>query len=346
MDSLIFTYEGYENTNIGDYIQSLAAKQFCDDCNVIYYHRDKLNEYKGQDVKVIMNGWFTHKPENWPPSKHIHPLFVAFHINIDAYKYLLSENSIRYLKQFEPIGCRDENTVNMLRSKGVNSYFSSCLTTTLGYKYRSEKERSKVYVVDPVHFVPEMSYRLKKYVFLFYYIRFFRGVNRYIRSIKVNNKYDLSFCKRNYSRYASIIRSYIIIRQILSPTELKKVEVLTQYHYDYEYPTNESRFQRAEKLIHLYSNAKLVITSRIHCALPCLGLNTPVIFLQNDDDSLASTCRFSGLLDLLNVIHFRKNKVTQSIYALPIDVQKIKNAKTYLKFSADLISKCKSFFSK
>lgn len=346
MDSLIFTYEGYENTNIGDYIQSLAAKQYCEDNNIVYYHRDKLNQYKGPDVKVIMNGWFTHEPENWPPSKYIYPLFVAFHINVEAYKYLLSENSIQYLKQFEPIGCRDENTAEILRSKGVNAYFSSCLTTTLGYKYSSNKERSKIYVVDPVHFVPEMSYRFRKYLFVLYYIRFFRGINHYIKSLKRNNKYDLSFCKKNLDRYASIIRSYIIIRQILSPVDLKKMEVLTQYHYDYEYPTNESRFQRAEDLIRLYSNAQLVITSRIHCALPCLGLNTPVVFLQNDDDSIESTCRFDGLLSLLNVIHFRKNKVTKSIYSLPINVNKVKNKPAYLKYSVVLISMCKEFFSR
>ena len=37
MESLIFTYEGYKNTNIGDYIQSLAAKQFWDSTNIGYY---------------------------------------------------------------------------------------------------------------------------------------------------------------------------------------------------------------------------------------------------------------------------------------------------------------------
>lgn len=343
MDSLIFTYEGYEHTNIGDYIQGLAAKQYCGDDNIIYYHRDKLNQYKGPDVKVIMNGWFTHKPENWPPSKYIHPLFVSFHINVGAYEYLLSENSIQYFKQFEPIGCRDENTANILRNKGVNAYFSSCLTTTLGYKYSSNKERSKIYVVDPVYFVPEMSSRFRKYLFVLYYIRFFRGINRYIKNLKRNNKYDLSFCRKNIYRYASIIRSYIIIRQILSPVDLKKIEVLTQYHYDYEYPTNESRFQRAEELVRLYSNAQLVITSRIHCALPCLGLNTPVVFLQNDDDSIESTCRFDGLLNLLNIIHFRKNKVTNSIYSLPINIKQVKNSRAYSEYSNTLIMKCKKF---
>ena len=32
----IFTYEGFKDTNIGDYIQSLAARQFLDKENIAY----------------------------------------------------------------------------------------------------------------------------------------------------------------------------------------------------------------------------------------------------------------------------------------------------------------------
>ena len=38
------------------------------------------------------------------------------------------------------------------------------------------------------------------------------------------------------------------------------------------------RFNIAKKLLDKYSKAKLVITSRLHGALPCLALNTPFIF--------------------------------------------------------------------
>ena len=121
---------------------------------------------------------------------------------------------------------------------------------------------------------------------------------------------------------------------------------MTQYHYDYEYPTNESRFKRAEELIHLYSEAQLVITSRIHCALPCLGLKTPVIFLQNKDDSIESTCRFNGLLELLNVIEFRKNKIIKSPYKLPLDPDKMNNTTRHLSYANKLIERCKAFANK
>lgn len=348
MKGLIFTYEGYPNTNIGDYIQSLAAKQFFpEDFDVIFHHRDELNSYKGDEVKVIMNGWFTHKPENWPPSDNINPLFVAFHINSSAYQQLLSKDSLAYLKRYQPIGCRDEMTAKLLQEHGVDAYFSSCLTTTLGYKYKTNNiERDKIYIVDPVHYVPEANSRFRKYKFLFYYLRYYKGINRYIKSLKANNNYDLCFCKKNLSRYMSIIRSYIVVRQILSPEVLKEAVILTQYHYADEYPTNEQRFARAEELIKLYSTAKLVITSRIHCALPCLGLETPVVFLKNLDDSQESLCRFDGLLNLMNIISFRKNKVIDSPFILPISMEEVKVKKDYRPFSVKLIDRVCSFLDR
>lgn len=39
----------------------------------------------------------------------------------------------------------------------------------------------------------------------------------------------------------------------------------------------------AKYLIRKYAKAKLVVTSRIHCALPCLGIETPVIFVTSDN---------------------------------------------------------------
>lgn len=345
MRTIIFTYEGFEYTNIGDYIQSLAAKQFVNnEKDIIYVHRDKLSEYTGEKAKVIMNGWFTHISANWPPAPAIKPLFVSFHINYEAYQSLLSLKSIEYLKQYEPIGCRDIDTALKLQGKNVQAYFSSCLTTTLGYKYKSSNSNDKIYIVDPVHYVPEMSYRFKKYKLLVDYITHIFGIRKYIKNIKENNIYDLKFNVKNLNRYAAIIRSYIIVKQILNKDELDKAVVLTQYHYDYEYPTNESRFERAEELIRMYSEARLVITSRIHCALPCLGLETPVIFLKNADDTPESTCRFKGLLNLLNIITFKKNKIIDSCIKTPMSAVKIKNKNDYKRYSLDLIDQCTKFY--
>ena len=44
-----------------------------------------------------------------------------------------------------------------------------------------------------------------------------------------------------------------------------------------------SRFTAAYKLIEMYGTAKLVITQRIHAALSCVGMGTPVIFINSSD---------------------------------------------------------------
>lgn len=121
--------------NIGDYIQSVAAEQFWDhiDC---YCEREALNEIQSGDrINLIMNGWFMWKPQNFPPANCINPLFVSFHIVPLFKKTFFTPETIEYLKRYEPIGARDVGTQRLLESYGINSYFSSCLTLTLGMKY-------------------------------------------------------------------------------------------------------------------------------------------------------------------------------------------------------------------
>lgn len=337
---LAFTYEGFENTNIGDYIQSLAAMQFYS--KYITFHRDDLGIYEGEEVRAIMNGWFTHRPENWPPSKKIHPLFVAFHINSTSYSTIISSQSLEYLRQYQPIGCRDKASAEILNKNGVEAYFSSCLTTTLGLTYKKENVMRKgICIVDPVHFVPESGRRLQKYLLVLKALPYWGGIRHYMKELQKNCNYTLPYNKVGFNRLLSIIRSYKIVRKLITKDDLKNAIYLTQYHISSEYPTNEDRFKRAKELLSIYSSSELVITSRIHCALPCLGLETPVIFLRNMDDSEESTCRFAGLLDLLNVISFKKDRLMETKFQLPL--KNVHNKKEY-KFYADrLINMCRLF---
>ena len=48
-----------------------------------------------------------------------------------------------------------------------------------------------------------------------------------------------------------------------------------------------------ENLLRTYQNAKAVITTRLHCALPCLALGTPVLLLS--DEQIPEPGRFDGL---------------------------------------------------
>ena len=71
---------------------------------------------------------------------------------------------------------------------------------------------------------------------------------------------------------------------------------------------------KANDLLNKYRNAKLVITSRLHCALPCRAFNTDVIFIHKN---LNTDHRFSGLLEILNgnidKIDYNTKKINRNI---------------------------------
>ena len=87
-----FAVLSYPNSNnLGDFIQSIAAKYELNAKKIYELDRDQLYIYNGPRVFLIMNGWFMEEPMNWPPSEKITPLFLSFHLNPTAKKkYLVS----------------------------------------------------------------------------------------------------------------------------------------------------------------------------------------------------------------------------------------------------------------
>lgn len=59
-----------------------------------------------------------------------------------------------------------------------------------------------------------------------------------------------------------------------------------------------TRFKQVEELLTIYQNAQAVITTRLHCAMPCLALGTPVLLLNDED--LFDHGRLDGLSDLVH----------------------------------------------
>lgn len=276
----LFTYdENKKFFNVGDNIQSLAAKQFLPQVDT-FINREHLADYKGDKMKVIMNGWFTHNYNNWLPSADIEPLFISFHVNNTAAPYMLSEKAVAYLKTHEPIGCCDEFTVETLKAKGINAYFSGCLTLTLdSYKVDDTLRGDDIYIVDPLYSYPtweKVTYDWK----------------RVIRSIQNGDFFKTGKQQQH-------------LRKFIDEELLKTAKFINQEPPANTY-TDAQKFAMAEDLLHKYAKAKLVITSRIHCALPCLALGTPVIFV-NGFDSFVDSCRFEGILELFNRIDIDTN---------------------------------------
>lgn len=281
--------------NIGDYIQALAALQFLP-TNDGFIQRESLRTYQGEDATVIMNGWFMHHPNQWPPAKSIHPIFLAFHLNVLAQEHVLSQEGIAYLKEHEPIGCRDYYTVNLLKAKGINAFFSGCLTLTLGEHFRFEGKREGIIFVDPF-FVTKWSFSsgMKNLATLFVHWKAIKAIAK---------KHPDGRGGRRMMILATFYREY---RKLFSKEALIHGEYICQQssHYKKAFQTDEERLMEAKRLVKKYAQAKLVITSRIHCALPCLGLETPVIYTEDESQSEASKCRMSGLKELFNVLLWR-----------------------------------------
>lgn len=275
----LFRYETY---NLGDEIQSIAASQFLPRVDYLI-DRDKTSHFKsdnGELVKVIMNAWYSHWPENWPPSSDIDPLLTSMHITSHYWsssgtmpnKVMLQGAGLEFFKKYQPIGSRDLTTLALFRAAGVESYFSSCMTTTL---QRPDVPRNENLIL--LNDVPDDIFK----------------------------NIDLKNMEVEY------------ISQITSEKNFKK------------------RFSMAINILEKYAQANLVITSRLHCALPCLAFGTPVILITSAEDQT----RFAGLDELLHV-HSLENFRD----SLPFDVRNPPSNKSEFKFyRKKLVDSCIDF---
>lgn len=306
--------------NVGDYVQSLAAQGFVGkpDC---YINRERAAEFKEERVKLIMNGWFTHtKTNSWIPSENIAPLFVAFHINSNAKDSILSKEGVSYLKKHEPIGCRDMNSVNLLKEVGVEAYFTGCLTLTLDRYKKENILREKIYIVDPLYNYPQYKYIISSPKEIF-------------KSLIRGDFLKLGKLKKHLSNIFSeeLLKKANYECQVIPSTGI----------------SHEERFEHANNLLEKYSTAKLVITSRIHCALPCLAMGTPVIYI-NGFDKFVDTCRFEGILNLFNRVdvdtktgnfkanfNFEGNKISSDLNII--------NKNDYLVLANQMKNTCNNF---
>jgi len=316
----LLTYdEGKQVYNVGDNVQSLAARQYLPKVDQ-FINRERMADYNGGKTKIILNGWFTHNTRNWVPSEDIQPLFVSFHVNNTAAPNMLDDKGIAYLKKHEPIGCRDQFTADTLKGKGIDAYFTGCLTLTLdSYKVDDSQRGDDIYIVDPLY-----SYPTWKKVTV--------NWKRVIRSIQDGKIFRTGRKKKHISGFID--------------EDLLK----SAHHINQEPPagihTDEQKFAMAEDILKKYAKAKLVITSRIHCALPCLALGTPVIFV-NGFDSFVDSCRFDGILDLFNRIDVdAKTGSFTSNFGLEGKIDRnttVKNLEKHHGLAEALKEKCRNF---
>lgn len=237
--------------NLGDAIQNIAVENLLRELDIepqILINHDALAAYNGDETFLVMQGWYgiCHNTFSADWSEKIKPIFLGFHLNesFNARDVFKGKNIQNKMQDFEPIGCRDRNTADFLKSLGLNAYFSGCMTLTYAAR-TTEPQNGKIFIVDVsdevLDIIPD--------------------------SIKQEADY-------------SITHMY----------KFKNYPISEEEALDFE--------NRARELLARYRNeAKLVITSRIHCAMPCIAMGIPIVFINNNFDDV----RFDVLRGLIPI---------------------------------------------
>jgi hypothetical protein len=129
-----------DTNNLGDEIQSIAVRQLLPGVDALV-DRDSLAGFTpadGAPRRIVLNGWYSGAPENWPPSEYLEPLLISMHISgtpayrsgLRARDVMLSEPLAEYLRHYGPVGARDFSTVRLLQRANIDCYFSGCVTLT------------------------------------------------------------------------------------------------------------------------------------------------------------------------------------------------------------------------
>lgn len=293
-----FALMSYDYTNnLGNEIQSIAARQFLPK---IDYHIDheKLNLFKSKEkVKMIMNAWYLDCLSSWPPSDDIDPLLISMHFNTSVNDTREVILSDKSRDFFSTYGPVGCRDFATLKLLEDND-IDAYFSGCLTLTLTGEKKKQDPYIVVNV-FKPQ-------------------EIVKYLRT-----KTDVPI----YDIYQLSTRSF------------DKKYILNQpdYYHITSFYSSDEKFFMAENLLELYENASCVITDRMHCALPSLALNTPVLFVDSAKFGLE---RLDGVTQLLRCATVEEYMDDYSIF----DVENPpENPDDYLKLRKNLINTTKEF---
>lgn len=208
--------------NLGDNMQILALQNLYRTMNIpeeeiVRIEYKDLSTYDGDYVILPINYPFYGYRNDLDVTMFSHKIIPVF-LGLSIIGADISEEERIYLRRFEPIGCRDQYTCEMLRSAGIQAYVNGCMTLTFPKKRNGYDDKKKIYCVD-------IDEELKKRI----------------------------------------------------PEELLKDCCFTTQIVVGDINAEETTKEYLDRYI---NDAKLVITSRLHCAVPCLASGIPVILYK------------------------------------------------------------------
>lgn len=221
--------------NLGDGMQAEAILQLYDHMgiarsDVVRISINDVNDYCGEPLVLPIN---INMSLNWildifPMPPLLYPVFLGLSYFASAQ---LPDQLVEWFRHFEPIGCRDESTLELMRRSGIQAYLFGCITMTM----RKVLPGNKIILAD----VPASV---------------------------------LPVCLSMFGQENCVV-----------VTHIKEVD---------GYDIAVSELENA-RLLQLYRNAKLVVTSRLHSMAPCLAMGIPVVpIVDNISPRLAWIDRF------------------------------------------------------
>ncbi|GHV77521.1 hypothetical protein AGMMS49942_23420 [Spirochaetia bacterium] len=237
-----YTFYAHGVNNLGDNLQIIAIDEIyrqmgIPDTDIVYIDTNELVTYDGGGGDVVL-------PVTMPLvdyrsggisgrfSSHIIPVFLGFTMVRDT----LYPEEVDYLLAHEPIGCRDERTLNTVRKYKISAYLHGCITAALPQRETAGKVFDKAYLVD----IPD-------------------GLEPYIPG--------------------NILTKAVYKTHLHSASDGKNPkELMLNYYQEYK------------------DNAFIVITSLLHCSVPCMAAGIPVVLAKS-----AVSYRFGWLEKLLPI---------------------------------------------
>lgn len=286
-------------TNLGNEIQSIASRQFLPHIDA-YIEHEKLDLFKSPEkVKMIMNGWYMDCVESWPPSEDIEPLLISMHFNSSF-----------------------NETKNVIAKPESRDFFSSY--GPVGCRDISTLNLLNELDID-AYYSGDLTLTLNG-----------KNNENPEKYIVVNSTLDANNII-NFLKTKTNLPIYNIQHESIESFEQKYLDrrpinyTLTSF-YDFK-----EKFFIAENFLKIYENAYCVITDRVHCALPCLSLKTPVLFFNTAPFAPERLIGLDKLVIQTNLEEYKQNYDMFDVENPP------ENPKNYLNIQKRLINKTKKF---
>lgn len=229
-----------EEVNLGDYVQSIGVHVAYDAvgvpaeqiewvekyaiCGEKNFFRKEDNTYIVTLNNVYSGGGHNEVLHPFPTARNVIPLFIGFNC-LD--ENIIAEN-IDFFKKWEPIGCRDEKTKELVKKYEINCFLSGCSSILLPER-KTDKNQQTVFFVD----IPD-------------------------------------------SLHPYIPPEYLKNAKFVSQNILKS---------KFEYVEDDTYYKETIEYLSMYEKeAMLVVTSKLHCAIPCLAMGIPVILAVENID--------------------------------------------------------------